>query len=138
MEDLLLAILEPLFELLAEFLLELGFGLFLSFLWRKARAARWKSRRISMWLILPLLGVVGASFGWISTLIIPSPIFHPGRIHGLSLIVSPLLTGMAMAIIGSNLTRRKEMPAPLESFSGGFSFALGVALIRFLHVNLLF
>lgn len=135
MEDLLLAFLEPLFELLAEFLLELAFGLFLSFLWRKVRAARWKSRRISLWLILPFLGVVGASVGWISILIIPSPIFHPGRVHGLSLIISPLLTGMAMAFIGSNLKRRKEMPASLESFSGGCSFALGMALIRFLNAH---
>jgi hypothetical protein len=134
-EDLLLAFLEPLFELLAEFLLELAFGLFLSFLWRKVRAARWKSRRISLWLILPFLGVVGASVGWISILIIPSPIFHPGRVHGLSLIISPLLTGMAMAFIGSNLKRRKEMPASLESFSGGCSFALGMALIRFLNAH---
>ena len=135
MEDLLLAFLEPLFELLAEFLLELAFGLFLSFLWRKVRAARWKSRRISLWLILPFLGVVGASVGWISILIIPSPIFHPGRVHGLSLIISHLLTGMAMAFIGSNLKRRKEMPASLESFSGGCSFALGMALIRFLNAH---
>jgi hypothetical protein len=135
-EDLLLAFLEPVFDLLAEFLVELVFGLLLSFLWRKVRAARWKSRRVSLWLILPLLGVVGAAVGWISILIIPSPVFHPGRVHGLSLIVSPLLTGVAMAYIGSNLRRRKEMPAPLESFSGGFTFALGMALVRFLHAGL--
>lgn len=138
MEDLLLAILEPLFELLTEFLLELAFGLFLSFLWRKVRALRWKSRRVSLWLILPFLAIVGALFGWISILIIPSPIFDPGRYHGLSLIVSPLLTGIAMAFVGSNLRRRKEMPASLESFWGGFSFALGFSLIRFLHVHVIF
>jgi hypothetical protein len=133
-EDLLLAFLEPLFELLAEFLVELVFGVFLSFLWRKVRAARWKSRRVSLWLILPFLGAVGAAVGCISILTIPSQIFHPGRVHGLSLVISPLLTGLAMAFIGSNLRRRKEMPAPLESFSGGFTFALGMALVRFLHV----
>jgi hypothetical protein len=135
-EDLLLAFLEPIFELLAEFLIQLVFELFLSVLWRKVRAARWKSRRISLWLILPFLGVLGAAFGWISILTIPAPIFHPGRVHGLSLIISPLLTGLAMAFIGSNLRRRKEMPAPLESFSGGFAFALGMSLVRFLHAGL--
>ena len=135
MEDLLLAFLEPLLELLAEFLLQLAFELFLSFLWRKARTARWKSRRISLWLILPFLGVVGAFVGWISILIVPSPMFHSGRVHGLSLIVGPLLTGMVMAFIGSNLRRRKEMPASLESFSGGCSFAFGMALIRFLNAH---
>jgi cytochrome c biogenesis protein CcdA len=135
-EDLLLAFLEPLFELLVDVLLQLVFELFLSFLWRKARAARWKSRRISLWLILPFLGVLGAAVGWISILIIPAPIFHPGRVHGLSLIISPLLTGLSMALIGSNLRRRKEMPAPLESFSGGFAFALGMALVRFLHAGI--
>jgi hypothetical protein len=134
-EDLLLAILEPLFELLAEFLIQLVFELFLSFLWRKIRAARWKSRRISLWLILPLLAVLGAAVGWISILIIPAPIFHPGRVHGLSLITGPLLTGLSMAMIGASSRRRKEMPAPLESFSGGCSFALGMALIRFLNAH---
>jgi hypothetical protein len=34
------------------------------------------------------------------------------------------------------LRRRKEMPAPLESFSGGFAFALGMSLVRFLHAGL--
>ena len=135
MEDLLLAFLEPLFELLAEFLIQLVFELFLSFLWRKVRAARWKSRRISLWLMLPFFGVLGAAVGWISILIIPAPIFHPGRVHGLSLILSPLLTGIAMAIFGSNLRRRREMPASLESFSGGCSFALGMAVIRFLNAH---
>ena len=138
MEDLLLAILEPLLELLAEFLLQVGLELFLSFLWRKIRAARWRSRRISLWLILPGLGLLGALAGWISLQILPSPIFHPGRVHGLSLIVSPLLTGIAMAVIGSNLKRRKEMPAPMESFSGGVSFALGMALVRFLSAHKVF
>jgi hypothetical protein len=135
-EDIFLAFLEPLMELFAEFLIEMAFGLFLSFLWRKVRTARWKSRRISLWLILPFLGVVGAAFGWISILAIPAPIFHSGRFRGLSLILSPLLTGLVMALVGSNLRRRKEMPAPLESFSGGFAFALGMALVRFLHAGL--
>jgi hypothetical protein len=134
-EDFLLAFLEPLFELLVDFLLQLAFELLLSFLWRKARAARWKLRRISLWFILPILGVLGACVGWISILIIPSSIFHPGRVHGLSLIISPLLTGMTMAIIGLNLARRRKMPSPLESFSGGCSFALGMALIRFLNAR---
>ena len=136
MEDILLAFLEPLFELLAEFLVEMAFGLFLSFLWRKVRTARWKSRRVSLWLILPFLGVVGAAVGWVSVLAIPSPIFHPGKFRGLSLILSPLLTGLVMAFVGSKLKRRKEMPDPLESFSGGFTFALGMALVRFLHAGL--
>jgi hypothetical protein len=135
-DEILLAFLEPLFELLAEFLLELAFGLVLSFFWRKVRAARWKTRRISLWLILPFLGAVGAAIGWISILVIPSPIFHPGRFHGLSMILSPLLTGLVLAFVGSDLRRRKEMPATLESFWGGFAFALGMALVRFLHAGL--
>jgi hypothetical protein len=127
-EELLEAILGPLIELLFEFVLELTVGLLLSFLWRKLRAARWKTRRISLWLVLPFLGVVGAAVGWISILIVPSHIFHPGGFHGVSLILSPLLTGMVIAFFGSDLKRRKEMPAALESFSGGFTFALGLAL----------
>jgi hypothetical protein len=135
-DELLEVILGPLIELLAEFLIELFFGLLLSFFWRKIRAARWKTRRISLWLILPFLGLVGAAIGWISIAMIPTQIFHPGRFHGLSLMISPVLTGLVMAFIGSGLRRRKEMPADLESFWGGFTFALGMALVRFLHAGL--
>ncbi len=99
---------------------------------------RWKTRRVSLWLILPSLGVLGALVGWLSLQILPTPIFHQARVHGLSLVISPLLTGVAMAAIGSNLKRRKEMPASLESFWGGFSFALGMVLIRFLNLHLVF
>jgi hypothetical protein len=136
LDELLEAVLGPLIELLLEFVLELTVGLLLSFLWRKLRATRWKTRRISLWIILPMLGGLGAAVGWISILVIPSPIFHPGEFHGLSLILSPLLTGMVMATFGSDLKRRKEIPASLESFSGGFIFALGMALVRFLHAGI--
>lgn len=132
MDELLEALLGPIIELLIEFLLEMTFGLLFSFLWRKIRTARWKTRRISLWLIFPFLGLLGAAVGWISILIIPSPIFHPREFHGLSLILSPLLTGMVMAFFGSDLKRRKEVPAALESFSGAFAFAFGMALVRLL------
>jgi hypothetical protein len=134
-DELFGALFELLLGPIIEFLVELAFGLILSFFWRKIRAARWKSRRISLWLILPFLGVLGAFVGWISIGILPSPVFHPGTRHGLSLIVSPVLTGLVMAFVGSHLKRRKEMPAALESFSGGFTFALGMALVRFLHAG---
>lgn len=135
MDDFLLAFLGPFFELLAEFLFQLVIEFLLSFLWRKVRTARWRSRRIRLWVIFPFLAAVGAFVGWISILIIPSPIFHPGRMHGLSLAISPILTGMVMALIGLRLTRRREMPAPLESFLGGCSFAIGMAIIRFLNAH---
>lgn len=138
MDELLQALLGPIIELLIEFLLELTVGLLFSFLWRKLRTARWKTRRMSLWLILPLLGGLGAVVGWISILTFPSPIFHPREFHGLSLILSPLMTGMVMALFGSDLKRRKEMPAALESFSGGFTFALGMALVRFFHAGFRF
>jgi VIT1/CCC1 family predicted Fe2+/Mn2+ transporter len=79
-----------------------------------------------------LLGVVA---GVISIAILPAPIFHPGKVHGISLILSPVLTGLIMAGFGSVLRRRNGKPLPWESFWGGFAFALGMAVIRFLSAH---
>ncbi len=127
---------------LLEFLLELIFeGLASS----GARAVRRGSQRLRREHLKPaewnrpaiiaisvLLGVVA---GLVSVAIHPVALFHPGKIHGISLILSPLLTGLVMGGFGSGLRRRNGRPLPWESFWGGFAFALGMAVIRFLSTR---
>ena len=74
---------------------------------------------------------LGAVTGTISILLFPHPFFHPSRLHGISLLISPVLTGAVMAFIGSTLNRKGKRTMQIESFSYGFAFALGMAIIRF-------
>jgi hypothetical protein len=54
------------------------------------------------------------------------------------LFLSPLLAGLVMMVVGSHLRSTGEEVSPLEGFWGGFAFAFGVALIRFLNVHPIF
>jgi hypothetical protein len=88
-----------------------------------------RPRRIAISLIL------GIILGFASVAVHPAPIFHSGEVHGMSLLLSPLLTGLVMAGIGWALKRIHRKPVPWESFWGGFAFALGMAVIRFLSAH---
>ena len=140
MDDFLAAILAFLFEVFGEAILQLlcellaglllrGFRHASSAIFESASTADFESdrpRRITLSLIL------GIVLGLVSVAVHGSPIFHPGKIHGISLLVSPLLTGLVMAGVGAMLRRRNREPIPWESFWGGFAFALGMAAIRFI------
>lgn len=80
-------------------------------------------------------GSFGVIAGGISLALFPHPLVHPSRIHGISLIISPLLTGLVMWCIGHMQRRRGKDTARIESFTYGFAFALGMALIRFFFVR---
>ena len=140
MDDFLAAILAGLFEVFGEAVLQLLCELLAGLLLRGIRDASSaifesassadfepdRPRRITLSLIL------GIALGLVSLAAHGSPIFHPGRIHGISLLLSPVLTGLGMAGVGAMLRRRNGKPLPWESFWGGFVFALGMAVIRFI------
>ncbi len=79
--------------------------------------------------------LLGAGTGGISLVWFPSPLVHPSRFHGISLIISPLLTGSLMALLGSILRKHNKRTVRLESFGYGFVFALGMAFVRFFFVR---
>ena len=84
----------------------------------------------------PLLACVGyvllgAATGGLSLVLLPHPLFYPSRLHGISLVVSPILTGLAMWQVGSLLRTRNKKVIRIESFWYGFTFAVGMAFVRF-------
>jgi hypothetical protein len=82
--------------------------------------------------------ILGAVAGLLSVLAVPHPMVHRSRFRGISLLVSPLVTGLAMALVGFLLRRRGKKIAALESFAYGFAFAFGMALVRYfflIHQN---
>ena len=127
---------EILFELLAQLLLEVLIELFpellLELVWRSLREVL--QPRAEKEPVLAFLGyaLLGAAAGALSLLPFPHAFVHGSKWHGMSLIVSPLLAGAGMSIVGWLRRRRGEPLIRLDTFPYAFSFAFGVALVRFL------
>jgi len=84
----------------------------------------------------PLFASIGYVFlggvaGGLSLLFFPHPLVHPSRVRGLSLVISPVLAGLGMSLVGSTLRKRNKKAMQIESFGYGFAFAFGMALVRF-------
>ena len=125
--ELLFLFAEVIFEALFEFALEAAFDLIF-----RAIAEVFEISELTN----PLLACVGyvllgAATGGLSLLLYPHPLFHPSRVHGISLLVSPILTGLAMWQVGSLLRTKNKKVIRIESFWYGFTFAAGMALARF-------
>ena len=60
-----------------------------------------------------------------------NPLVHRSRVPGLSVVISPVLAGMGMSMVGSTLRKRNRKAMQIESFGYGFAFAFGMALVRF-------
>ena len=131
MGDLLLELLFLFLELVFEALFEFALAAILDLLVRSF-AAFFESIEINN-SILAFTGytLLGAAAGALSLLIIPHPLFRPSRFHGISLLASPILTGLGMWQLGLSLRTKARTVLQIESFWNGFAFALGVALIRF-------
>jgi hypothetical protein len=86
--------------------------------------------------VLASLGyaLLGSIAGGLSLIIFPHPLVHRSRIHGISLLVSPIVTGLVMSFIGSTLRRQGRKVVQIESFWYGFAFALGMAIVRYLYI----
>lgn len=76
-------------------------------------------------------GLLGVLIGAYSVIIFPHPLVHPSRIRGISVLVSPVIAGVAMSLIGSTLRKRDKKVVQIESFGYGFAFAFGMAAVRF-------
>jgi hypothetical protein len=88
----------------------------------------------------PLAACVGYIFlgglaGGLSLFLFPHPLVHPSKVPGLSVVISPILAGLGMSLIGSIRRKRNKNAIRIESFGYGFAFAFGMALIRFFFVK---
>jgi hypothetical protein len=80
-------------------------------------------------------GVGGAVLGGLSLLVFPHPLAGVVGFRGVSLIVSPLLAGAAMAGLGWLRRRQGKRLLRLDKFAYGAVFAFGMALVRFLYTS---
>jgi hypothetical protein len=135
MDELLAGILGAIFEILAEALLEILLGLVAALLSRAIRKFFVTSRRFRRVPTTLAFAVVGIAAGFLSMSVFPQPLVHPSRFHGVSLLISPVITGLAMAFIGHIAQKRGRESVQIESFGYGFVFALAIAVVRFFLVK---
>lgn len=75
--------------------------------------------------------LLGAGVGGLSLLVWPGRLVGSGPIPGLSLVVAPLCTGVALRAWGAFRRANGHVTTHLATFPGGAAFALGTALVRF-------
>ena len=78
--------------------------------------------------------VAGAGLGLLSGIVLPHRLLPPPRTAGFSLLVSPLISGIAMHAWGAGRRGRGHAVSSLATFHGGAAFAMGAALGRFVLV----
>lgn len=77
------------------------------------------------------LALVGGLTGWAVTVLVPTRLFPPSTMPGVSLILSPIVCGLLMEYYGVWRVRRGAPSRFTATFWGGASFALGFAAARF-------
>jgi hypothetical protein len=82
--------------------------------------------------------IMGLSAGAISVAVLPTRLTPRSPWPGISLILSPIGTGIVMYALGELWRNRDDKPRPaLFTFRGGAIFAFGMALVRFLYLEAL-
>jgi hypothetical protein len=135
MLEFLIGVLEIVLDIAVEVAVQVAVEYLVGLVLRAIVTALGTSEPESPWLAGFGYLCLGGIAGGISLLIFPYPLIHPSRFHGISVIVSPVLTGLAMSLMGSVLRRRGKIAMQIESFGYGFAFAFGMALVRFLFVK---
>jgi hypothetical protein len=77
------------------------------------------------------LVMMGAALGCMSAVAWPYQVAGNGPLPGISLIVSPLLNGLALEAIGRWRDRHDKPRTYLSTFWGAATFAFAVAAVRF-------
>jgi hypothetical protein len=135
MEELFAILLSGVAEIVIEVLFQVAIEIIVALVERSVRNVSSASHAISP--ILAALGylLLGVVSGVVSVLLFPHPFVHPSKIHGISLVVSPVVTGLVMSQVGALLRRKGKKTVRIESFAYGFMFALGLVIIRLAYVR---
>jgi hypothetical protein len=135
MLELLFAFLEMLLEIFFEAAFEFAAEFIGAFVLRGLAEVFDTSEFKNPWLACVGYLCLGGAAGGLSLLLFPHRLVHPSRIPGLSVVISPVLAGLGMSMVGSTQRKRNKKAMQIESFGYGFAFAFGMALVRFFFVK---
>jgi hypothetical protein len=122
------------FQFFLEFLLQIIGEVLIEAAFQKFSSAP-LTRRLSTFVALVMYLALGILTGWFSIMIFPHSFIRGSNLHGISLIITPLLAGLAMSGIGWIRQRQGKQRIRLDTFGYAFIFAFGMALIRFLFTT---
>ena len=114
--------LELLLQLVCEFLIDVILHAMSRFTWVRVTISVART-------VIRYFGL-GLFVGLLSLCFFPKAFIHSSSLHGISLVITPLLAGFTMSAIGWIRVRRGDLRIPLETFSYGFIFAFAMALMR--------
>ncbi|HEV2836105.1 MAG TPA: hypothetical protein VGW58_12345 [Pyrinomonadaceae bacterium] len=126
-EFIILVVFEFLLEVAGELMLELGLRSL-----GETIVSREHRNPLLAGIGYALLGLIG---GGLSLLFFPNAFARSEALHGISLLIAPVLTGLAMAGLGWLWEKKGRQRLPIDSFAYGFIFALPMAIVRFLYTS---
>jgi uncharacterized protein YacL len=135
MEELIIALVAAVAEMLGEALMEVICGFIADIFLRIVRKFHSKLAPFPTAIIVVGYILAGAVFGVVSVLLSPHQITPHTRFHGINLLISPIIVGLVMSYVGVSNRKRERQTVRIESFGYGFVFALGMAIIRFIFVK---
>jgi len=122
-------VLEILFELLAELLFQIV-GEVLVELGLHSLAQPFRQRP-NIWLAVLGYTLLGGLLGALSLWAFPNHLTRDGWPRLLNLVLTPVLAGLAMTLLGRWRARRGDALLRIDRFACGYLFALTVAVVRF-------
>ena len=86
-------------------------------------------------LIVFILLVTGIGAGFVISLVFPDRIFKPIPITGISLLITPLVMGLVMSLVGKWKVNHDRKPSFIATFLGGALFGLAAAGTRLIFIT---
>ena len=86
-------------------------------------------------LIVFILLVTGIGAGFVISLVFPDRIFKPIPITGISLLITPLVMGLVMSLVGKWKVNHDRKPSFMATFLGGALFGLAAAGTRLILIT---
>lgn len=130
---------EAVFEIVFEILIQGGAEIIAEVVTHKSRKRR-RARGIEPKPMNPVVtGILwlaaGALMGAGSLIFFPQSFIHSETLRIANLILTPLVLGAIMALIGRKRLANGEEIVPLDKFSNAALFALGMAAVRFFFAH---
>lgn len=124
---------EILFEILGEFVLQ-ALGELLFELGLRSLAAPFQ-RDSSPWFAGLGYFFLGCLAGGVSLLVVAQHLTPAGAPRLANLVLTPLMAGLLMALLGRWRGRRGDRLLRIDRFAYGYLFAIGLAIIRFVFAR---
>ena len=118
-------------QLFGELLIEMG----IRAIFDPPSATTERREKQSPWLAGLGYILLGLMVGAISVKVLPQGVFHSRELRFANLLVTPLVAGLVMALIGRWRRRHEQPTIGLESFFYGYLFALSMASMRYFFTH---